>query len=88
MHGVVVNLEARDADPVLELRSIGHLTKGMSDGPRCQAALDAWCQSNCPHAATHQLYARYGTNAQRAPSAWRCCTAQGSHHHLASLPGL
>ena len=45
----------------------------------CQPMLDAWCNrpQSCPHAATHTLYARYDSNAQRGPPAWRCYARAG-----------
>ena len=41
--------------------------------PECQRELNAWCDGHCPHYQTHgRLTARFDTNAQRGPPAWRC----------------
>ena len=38
----------------------------------CEATLDLWCRENCPHAAAHELYARFDTNFQGHQKNWRC----------------
>lgn len=38
----------------------------------CESHLDSWCNMNCPHSQSEPLYARFDTNRQGGPAAWRC----------------
>ena len=40
----------------------------------CEDILSNWCRDvrNCPHAASHELFARFDTDARGGPKAWRC----------------
>ena len=41
--------------------------------PTCQAQLNTWCDSHCPHFQTHgSLIARYDTTQHGTAPAWRC----------------
>jgi hypothetical protein len=38
----------------------------------CEAALDKWCNTHCPHAQHEPLFARIDVNAAGQDQAWRC----------------
>ncbi|KAL1504297.1 hypothetical protein AB1Y20_010704 [Prymnesium parvum] len=52
----------------------------------CAAALNSWCDANCPHFATHgPLVALFDTDARSGPPSWRCyapssLTADGARY--------